>query len=70
MFGDHGWLPYRSEWMEKNEKQFLKEFDERSEKEHRRLVVIEFGAGSFVPSIRIHSSKIADKYEGSNLFFS
>jgi hypothetical protein len=46
MFGDGGWLPHRSEEQERRYHAWLKSVS------GKRLAVIEFGAGTGVPTVR------------------
>jgi NAD-dependent SIR2 family protein deacetylase len=46
MFGDYGWLPHRTHAQRRRLDAFLEEHEER------RVVVVEMGAGTAIPSIR------------------
>lgn len=56
MFGDRAWLPRRTYSQEKRYKQFLEEHADR------RIVVIEMGAGTAIPTIRVTSERIGWNY--------
>jgi NAD-dependent SIR2 family protein deacetylase len=53
MFGDYSWLPYRTRRQERHYDEFLT--DRREEK----LVVIEMGAGTAIPTIRYMGERLA-----------
>lgn len=57
MFGDLAWISRRSDRQENNFKAFLDEHGDD------RIVVIELGAGTAVPTIRRLSERIARRYE-------
>lgn len=57
MFGDWSWLPQRTHQQEQRLAQFL---DEHGDK---RLVVIEMGAGTAIPTIRATSERIGWNHE-------
>lgn len=56
MFGDWSWLPERTQAQERRLQQFLDEHGTR------RIVVIELGAGSAIPTIRATSERIGWRY--------
>lgn len=56
MFGDWSWLPERTHAQERRFRQILDEYADR------RMVVIEMGAGSAVPTIRATSERIGWRY--------
>lgn len=57
MFGDWSWLPERTHAQEERFQQFL---DEHAD---RRIVVVELGAGTAIPTIRATSERIGWGYE-------
>jgi len=56
MFGDWSWLPERTHAQEQRLQQFLDAYD------NSRIVVIELGAGSAIPTIRATSERIGWRY--------
>ncbi len=61
MFNDWQWLSQRSDQQEKRFKKWLKEIDQRN----LRLVVIEIGAGTAVPTARITCERLAEWHHGT-----
>lgn len=61
MFGDWCWLPERTHAQEQRLQQFL---DEQGQ---RRIVVVELGAGTAVPTIRATSERIGWRYPGARV---
>jgi NAD-dependent SIR2 family protein deacetylase len=59
MFGDMDWLADRTSQQEERLEGWLKEVCER------RLVVVECGAGTAVPSVRLFSEFIAERYNAA-----
>lgn len=57
MFGDWSWLPQRTHEQESRFRQFM------DEQEGKRIVVIELGAGTAIPTIRATSERIGWNYE-------
>lgn len=57
MFGDYSWLPKRSAIQEENFDTFLQTND------NRKIVVIEIGAGSSVPTIRHLSEQLGQRQQ-------
>jgi NAD-dependent SIR2 family protein deacetylase len=53
MFGDWGWIPHRSQQQDSRFGQWLDSLEDT------RLVVIELGAGSAVPTVRLTSERVA-----------
>ncbi len=61
MFGDWNWIADRTDAQSMALQRWLDERQERAE----RIVVLEFGAGKAVPTVRIFSEQIAQRYEAS-----
>lgn len=61
MFGDWSWLPQRTHQQEQHFRQFL---DEHADS---RIVVIEMGAGTAVPTIRAMSERIGWNYTNATV---
>ena len=59
MFGDYGWLPYRSNEQSRKYEEWLAQVDPT------KLVIIEMGAGTAIPSVRYNSERLSD--EGATL---
>ncbi len=57
MFGDWSWLPQRTHQQEKRFQRFM------DEQEDKRIVVIEMGAGTAIPTIRATSERIGWNHE-------
>jgi NAD-dependent SIR2 family protein deacetylase len=57
MFGDWSWLPDRTRLQEQAFERFL------AANTHRRIAVIEMGAGSAIPTIRVTSERIGWSHE-------
>ena len=53
MFGDWGWIPHRSQQQDSRFGEWLDSLEDT------RLVVIELGAGSAVPTVRLTSERVA-----------
>jgi NAD-dependent SIR2 family protein deacetylase len=60
MFGDGGWLPERTDEQERRLERWLNEV------RGRKLVVVECGAGTAVPSVRMFSERVMER-EGATL---
>jgi NAD-dependent SIR2 family protein deacetylase len=60
MFGDFSWLPDRSLDQQKRFRQWLQQLQEKS----ARLVVIELGAGTAIPSVRNNSERLVARFGG------
>ncbi len=56
MFGDWSWLPQRTHEQEKRMQQFM------DDNGNKRIVVIEIGAGSAIPTIRATSERLGWRY--------
>jgi len=54
MFGDWGWISNRSNIQSQSYHQWIKDLNRKNAK----LVILEFGAGKAVPSVRMNSNKI------------
>ena len=61
MFGDWSWLPDRTRIQEYSFERFLEQHADK------RIVLIEMGAGSAIPTIRATSERIGWKYEGATV---
>lgn len=61
MFGDWSWLPDRTHAQEERFEQFLERNTDR------RIVVIEMGAGSAIPTIRATSERVGWRYHGATV---
>jgi NAD-dependent SIR2 family protein deacetylase len=61
MFGDWSWLPERTHQQEQRLQQFL---DEHGDK---RIVVIEMGAGTAIPTIRATSERLGWRHTGATV---
>lgn len=61
MFNDWNWLSQRTDEQEARFKQWLTEID----KKLFRLVIIEIGAGTAVPTVRITCERLADWHDGT-----
>jgi len=61
MFGDGSWLGDRTEAQQERFSKWLDELDRAS----ARLVVVELGAGSAVPTVRCTSEQIAERLRGT-----
>ncbi len=59
MFGDWGWIPHRSQQQDSRFGQWLDSLEDT------RLVVIELGAGSAVPTVRLTSERVAAETGGA-----
>lgn len=59
MFGDWGYVGNRDEIQSRNYSKFLAKL-----KKDDKMVVIEIGAGNFVPTVRYTSERIANRYKG------
>jgi NAD-dependent SIR2 family protein deacetylase len=60
MFGDGTWNGTRTERQEKRFRDWLNKLSD----EEFNLVIIEIGAGTSVPTVRIHSEDVAEGYNG------
>ncbi len=63
MFGDWGWNSQRCEQQERRYQQWLGSISDANAK----LVILEFGAGRAVPTVRLQSEQIAAAIPGSTL---
>jgi len=61
MFGDWSWLPDRTHQQEQRMQQFL---DEHGDK---KIVVIEMGAGTAIPTIRATSERLGWRHDGATV---
>lgn len=61
MFGDWSWLPQRTYQQEKRFQRFM------DEQEDKRIVVIELGAGTAIPTIRATSERLGWRYPGATV---
>ena len=61
MFGDWSWLPDRTHQQEQRMQQF---FDEHGDK---KIVVIEMGAGTAIPTIRATSERLGWRHDGATV---
>ncbi|HWH72378.1 MAG TPA: Sir2 family NAD-dependent protein deacetylase, partial [Candidatus Sulfotelmatobacter sp.] len=61
MFGDWSWLPDRTRAQEYRFDSFLEQYGDK------RIVVIEMGAGTAIPTIRATSERIGWRYEGATV---
>ena len=59
MFGDWSWLPYRTESQQSRFRQWLQE------NAKNRIAVVEIGAGTGVPTVRLTSESIASTYDAT-----
>jgi len=58
MFGDWNWVEQRAELQRRREMQWLEAISEG----HARLVVVELGAGTAIPSVRHNSHSLSQEY--------
>ena len=63
MFGDYNWIEDRTEAQGKRFEDFLESLDDRN----CRLVVLEIGAGEYVPTVRYKSQGLVDSFKNSAL---
>ena len=61
MFGDWAWLPQRTYQQEKRFQRFM------DEQEDTRIVVIEMGAGTAIPTIRATSERLGWRHTGATV---
>ena len=61
MFNDWQWISQRSDEQEARFKQWLAEID----RQRFKLVIVEIGAGTAVPTVRITAERLADWHEGT-----
>lgn len=59
MFGDYGWVPHRTHGQERRFSDWLENVEED------RLVVVEIGAGTAVPTVRYASERAIDRKGGT-----
>lgn len=58
MFGDYGWIPDRSDRQEMNFNDFLNSV------KNDKIVILEIGAGTAIPTIRNIGERISSRYDG------
>lgn len=61
MFGDWAWLPQRTHQQEKLFQRFM------DAQEDKRIVVIEMGAGTAIPTIRATSERLGWRHAGATV---
>ncbi|NPA13449.1 MAG: NAD-dependent deacetylase [Aquificae bacterium] len=61
MFGDWSWIPHRTAGQEFRFERWLEKVDDMG----YRLVIIEIGAGKAVPTVRMLSERVADRFSGT-----
>jgi hypothetical protein len=61
MFGDWAWLPQRTCQQEKRFQRFI------DEQQDKRIVVIEMGAGTAIPTIRATSERLGWRHAGATV---